>query len=232
MPPGSHWATCIAPTPQSQLDVDGHPVRGGLVPCGLPPRRMWGGARTTFLAPIRVGDQLTRRSRLSGRADKCGTSGALTLLELEHLYEAEDGPRIHECQTLIYLEAVGPVVSAGSLPEPADLRNSVTLDETFLFRFSALTWNAHRIHYDRSYAVGCEGHSGVVAQGTLIAALLLELCRRDGLRVTSLDHRARGPCFAGETAHLDLRRVAGGAELSAWASGGRLLATARAEGVR
>jgi 3-methylfumaryl-CoA hydratase len=201
LPPLGHWLCFLPDALRSQLDQDGHPKRGGFLPPVPLPRRMWAGSRVDFVAPIPLGVTLRRRSTIASVAEKQGRSGPMLFVTARHEVLVGDRVAIREEQDLVYREAPTP----GS-PPPAreaplvkpDWTDTLLPDATLLFRYSALTFNAHRIHYDLGYATAGEGHAGLVVQGPLAATLLLDraLRERPG-RINSFRFRAQRPLIAG-----------------------------------
>ncbi|HEX3675066.1 MAG TPA: MaoC family dehydratase N-terminal domain-containing protein [Rhizomicrobium sp.] len=200
VPPLGHWLYFLNRARQSEIDSDGHPKRGGFLPPIALPRRMWAGGRIAFVAPIQVGAAITRRSTIAGIEAKTGASGEMIFLTVHH--EVASGGRIaiREEQDVVFRgapsgEAAKPVAEK-PMPTPEHNRMLVP-DITQLFRFSALTFNAHRIHYDRDYARDVEGYPGLVVQGPYTAMLLMDLALRHGARPARFSFRARKPHFEG-----------------------------------
>ena len=180
-PPLAHWM-CFAPTArQSQLGPDGHASRGGFLPPIELPRRMWAGGRLQFHHALRVGDAITRHSRVARIDAKSGRSGALAFVTVQHEVHGPRGLAINEEHDIVYREAAQPGAS-GALPQRADtdetFSRAIVPDPVLLFRYSALTFNGHRIHYDRTYVTEVEGYPGLIVHGPLIATLLMDLLRR------------------------------------------------------
>lgn len=206
-----HWIF-FAPTART-LDIaaDGHPRRGGFLPDVPLPRRMWAGGRLRFLAPIRIGDALQRRSTIHDVRLKEGRSGALVFVTVRHELSVAGRPAIEEEQEIVYREAPrgDPAPPAGEPLEPQFSR-TITPDPVLLFRYSAVTFNAHRIHYDRDYAVGVEGYPGLVVQAPLTATLLMETLHEalpeTAAACRSLRFRALHPLFDGRAVTLNVHR--------------------------
>ncbi|WP_232332832.1 FAS1-like dehydratase domain-containing protein [Novosphingobium aquimarinum] len=206
---------------QSAIDVDGHPKRGGFLPPIPLPRRMWAGGRLEFLAPLRIGEKLERISTIAAIKQKTGATGQLMFVTVRHEISGGGGLAVIEEQDLVYREAETetsaakkPSPAASSSPEIPDVQRSVVPDPTMLQRFSALTFNAHRIHYDRAYARDVEHYGGLVVHGPLIATLLMDLwLREDGTRPASFSFRAQRPLLDTAPFDLCLQRKAGGAKL-------------------
>lgn len=181
----AHWLFFQPLARQRDLDADGHPRRGGFLPPVPLPRRMWAGGRLAFHHPLRVGDEVTRESRIIAVESKSGRSGPLAFVTVRHAISNARGVAISEEQDIVYRPA--PVAGSALPPAPAApgeaaFCREVTPGPTLLFRYSALTFNAHRIHYDREYATGVEGYPGLVVHGPLIATLLVDLLHRQGPR--------------------------------------------------
>lgn len=202
LPPLGHWLLAPARARQSDIDVDGHPRRGGtalLPPISLP-RRMWAGSHVTFLADIPVGAPIERRSTIESITDKQGSTGRLLFVTLAHEITSKGVTAIRERQDLVYREAAAPTAPAprtvDDLPDAA-ISRVVRLGPVALFRYSALTFNGHRIHYDRDYARDVEGYPGLVVHGPYAATLLLELYRtaHSGRRIRNFTFRSRSPLY-------------------------------------
>ncbi len=235
VPPLGHWLYFLPDTRQSAIGDDGHPRRdeGGLLPPVSLPRRMWARGRVEFLAPIAVGAKLTRVTTIAAIRAKRGASGDLLFVTLQHEIAADGDPAIREEQDLVYRAAAtastAPSTPPPAEPEPADAVRRVTADPVLLFRYSALTFNAHRIHYDRDYARDVEGYAGLVVHGPLIATLLIDHARREmpTLAPRNFNFRAEAPLIDGAPFDLCLTREGNGARLWARDAGGRT--TMRAE---
>ena len=235
VPPLGHWLYFLPDARQSAIGDDGHPRRDerGLLPPVPLPRRMWAGGRVEFLAPIAVGAALTRVTTIAAIRAKQGASGDLLFVTLQHDIAADGVPAIREEQDLVYRAAAtastAPSTPPPAEPEPADAVRRVTADPVLLFRYSALTFNAHRIHYDRDYARDVEGYAGLVVHGPLIATLLIDHARREmpTLAPRHFSFRAEAPLIDGAPFDLCLTREGSGARLWARDAGGRT--TMRAE---
>jgi len=178
LPPLWHWLYFLETSPQSQLAADGHAKRGNFLPPVLLPRRMWAGSRVEFLDKLHVGDTATRVSTIKSITSKQGRSGALVFVALSHEISTTRGIAIQELQDIVYREAAKTDFSnSPTQPAPASSGYSKTInpDSTFLFRYSALTFNGHRIHYDREFARDQEGYPGLVVHGPLLATLMIDL---------------------------------------------------------
>ena len=182
VPAGGHWLYSFVPVPrQSMLGPDGHPKRGGFLPPVPLPRRMWAGSTIEFRAPLRVGEPLQRRSTVAAVSAKDGRSGALVFVKVRHEIRNGRDMCLAEEQDIVYRDDPKPgdgAPPAKPAPSSHDFARTIQPDSTLLFRYSALTHNGHRIHYDRPYAIEVEGYPGLVVHGPLIATLLLDLLRR------------------------------------------------------
>ena len=222
MPPLAHWLYFLPHARQSEIDIDGHPRRGGFLPPVDLPRRMWAGGRLVFEAEIPVGARMARRSTIADVTAKTGSTGNMVFVTVHHEIVTEAGVVVREEQGIVYREAPKPNASsharaAQAVREPCEHSRRVTPDSTQLFRFSALTFNAHRIHYDRDYCRDVEGYPGLVVQGPFTAMLLMDhlLTSIPGARVRAFKFRAQSPLF--DTAPFELCLSGHGAEM--WAQG-------------
>jgi 3-methylfumaryl-CoA hydratase len=204
VPPLGHWLYHLPHVRQSDLGEDGHPRRGGFLPPIDLPRRMWAGSRIRFIAPLPIGATITRRSTILSVDDKTSAAGAMVLVTLRHIISVDGTTAIEEEQDLVYL-APRPAAAPRPIDRPAaDTEAGKVVDATMLFRFSALTFNAHRIHYDLPYAQSVEGYPALVVHGPLQAMLLIDhaLQHGAGRRVTDFAFRARSPLYAGQPIRL------------------------------
>lgn len=176
LPPLRHWLYFWAVAPQSGLGRDGHPALGGFLPPVGTARRMWAGSRIRFLAPLNIGDHAERQSTIVSVAPKRGRTGRLVFVTLRHEITGPQGLAIVDDHDIVYRDR-GDAAGRAGQPAPADAvhREEFAADPTLLFRYSALTFNGHRIHYDRDYATGVEGYAGLVVHGPLLATLLVDL---------------------------------------------------------
>jgi 3-methylfumaryl-CoA hydratase len=182
LPPLWHWLYFTPLTRQSELGEDGHAKRGGFLPPVPLPRRMWAGGRLDFLHPLRVGETVTRTSTIKDVSIKQGRSGALVFVCVRHDFSNAQGLALREEHDIVYRDAPLPSAPAPDpTPAPIDAQfnREIVPDPVLLFRYSALTFNGHRIHYDRSYVTGVEGYPGLIVHGPLIATLLMDLLRRN-----------------------------------------------------
>ena len=195
-----HWLYFLPSERQSAIGPDGHPQRGGFLPPVMLPRRMWAGGRFEFLAPLRIGDAVRRSSRIADISTKRGKTGPLVFVRVRHEIGSGDGVALTEEHDIVYREAPragAPVGAPPQAPAAEQFARTVTPDPVLLFRYSALTFNGHRIHYDHSYATEVEGYPGLVVHGPLIATLLVDLLRRErpDARLTAFEFRAVSPLF-------------------------------------
>lgn len=207
LPPPWHWLYFLPVVRQSEIGADGHATRGGFMPPVPLPRRMWAASRIEFREPLLVGDRIERRSTVVAVDSKSGRSGALVFVRVRHEIRRASGaaasePAIVEESDIVYREAARPGEAApeprAAPATPADgWERRIVPDPVLLFRFSALTFNGHRIHYDRPYATGVEGYPGLVVHGPLLATLLLDALRHEHpqARVARFEFRALRPTF-------------------------------------
>jgi len=191
-----HWLFFLDRHRASDLGPDGHARRGGLLPPVPLPRRMWAGSRFEFHHPLRVGDQMTRETRVVDIKEKQGRSGLLVFVVVRHELSNAEGLAIVEEHDIVYREH-GPAAPLQAAPADAAWERTIVADDVLLFRYSALTFNGHRIHYDRRYATEVEGYPGLVVHGPLIATLLMDLLRRNlpQANVAKFRFRAVSPLF-------------------------------------
>jgi 3-methylfumaryl-CoA hydratase len=199
LPPLWHWLYFLPLAARGQVGADGHPARGGFLPPIPLPRRMFAGGRLAVRHPLRVGSAIRRDSRIASVKQKDGGTGPLVFVTVRHEIHADGDVALIEEQDLVYRGSGSPAQPSAPLsPQPqATWRSTLVADEVLLFRYSALTFNAHRIHYDKPYATTVEGYPGLVVHGPLIATLLLELLRdaRPDARIREFSFRARRPLF-------------------------------------
>ena len=227
-----HWLYFQDAAAASSLAADGHPRRGGFLPPVAFPRRMWAGSRLRFTAPLKLGDEVQRRSTLAQVRHKAGRSGELIIVTVQHQVYRGDDLAIEEEQDLVYREQGSGNIESVSRPAPAAVQWSreIQPDSVLLFRYSALTFNSHRIHYDRGYATAEEGYASLVVQGPLTATLLLDLLHRElpGAGIAAFEFRALKPLFEGMPIHLQGRRDEQKVRLWALDASGALAMDARA----
>jgi 3-methylfumaryl-CoA hydratase len=193
-----HWLYFWDVRPPGGLGADGHPARGDFLPPIALPRRMWAGGRLEFHQPLALGQAVEKTSTILSVTRKEGRSGELIFVTVEHRLSTRTGLAIREEQDLVYRE---PASRAPELPHPAadpeaEWCDTVDPDPVLLFRYSALTMNGHRIHYDRPYATGKEGYPALVVHGPLQATLLIALAERQLSRpITRFEFRGQAPAF-------------------------------------
>jgi 3-methylfumaryl-CoA hydratase len=206
LPPLWHWLYFLPHARQSELAADGHPRRGGFLPPVPLPRRMWAGGRLAFHRPLYAGEEITRRSEIKSVEFKAGRSGQLVFVCVAHEISSAEGLAIYEEHDIVYREqpaaasAQPPQQKGISAPTEYDYSKQHLADPILLFRYSALTFNGHRIHYDRDYVTGQEGYPGLIVHGPLLATLLLELFRANqpDARLQEFEFRALSPVFDGQ----------------------------------
>ncbi len=235
MPQGIHFALC---TPEARTDClgeDGHPARDDSADSFLPPfpmpRRMWASSAIQFVAPLAIGATVARTSRVASISEKEGASGKLAFVNVEHETSVDGALAVRETQTLVYRDAaladapLSPPPARDGAFDPSEWQTTRTLtpDPRLLFRYSALTFNTHRIHYDAPYAEQVERYRGLVVHGPLTASLLLQLAASELGENTlrSFEFRGMSPAIAGEPLHLVMRQSEDGSELGAFADDGR-----------
>ena len=222
LPPLWHWLYFLPSYRESEVGPDGHARRGGFLPPVPLPRRMWAGSRCEWRQPLRIGDTVTRLSRIASVTAKRGASGELVFVLVRHEYSTAAGPALTEEHDIVYrgLSPAGAASPAEDAPSDAPWRRRIVPDDVLLFRYSALTFNSHRIHYDRRYVTEVEGYPGLVVHGPLLATLLVDLLRRNGVGETlrRFEFRARRPLF--DTAPFDIcGRPADDGTVALWAQG-------------
>ncbi len=222
LPP--HWASLYFPeiAPQSQLGPDGHPRKGDFLPPVPLPRRMFAGRRVRFAGgALRLGATATRRSDILGVTEKAGRSGPMVFVTIRHTVRCAGADVLVEEQDVVYREAAAanPVTTPAPAPAADAWAESVTPDAVMLFRYSAITFNGHRIHYDADYARGAEGYPALVMNGGLTTLLLLQAALRHGggRALAGFEARAVRPLFAGRAIMLGAA-AADGARQAVWAA--------------
>ncbi len=216
-----HWLYFLPLHRQSLIGADGHPMRGGFLPPVPLPRRMWAGSQLRFEAPLHVGQPVSRTSRIGDVRLKEGRTGPLVFVQVHHEIVSGDQICIRETHDIVYRDMPAPgEAPAACKPAPvdADWSREIVPDDVLLFRYSALTFNGHRIHYDRRYVTGVEGYPGLVVHGPLIATLLLDLLARNlpDARVLAFSFKAMKPIF--DIAPFQVRgRLEGGHTVHLWA---------------
>ena len=242
MPQGIHFCLCTPDAPTGALAKDGHPERDDSTDSFLPPvplpRRMWAASAIRFHTSMATGADVQRTSRIASVTPKSGRTGDMVFVDVAHDTFADGELAVSETQTLVYREAA-PADAPLSPPEPGEAQfdpsawdtcRTLTPDSRLLFRYSALTFNSHRIHYDLPYAQGEERYRGLVVHGPLTASLLLQLAagQLGDNRLTRFAFRGVSPAIAGEPLHLVMRTSDDGYELAAFAPDGRQVTKASA----
>lgn len=231
-----HWMFFWAVSPASGIGPDGHPRRGGFLPPVELPRRMWAGGRLTFHAPLPVASDVTRVSTIKDVTAKSGSSGRLAFVTVAHEISANGILAVREEHDIVYRDNPQPgAAPAAPKAAPTDAQWSRTLhpDPVLLFRYSALTFNGHRIHYDRSYVTEVEGYPGLIVHGPMIATLLMDLLRRElpGREVREFSFRAVSPVFDIDAFSVNGKLNADGKTVQLWAANARGELAMQAEAV-
>lgn len=242
VPQGYHFCLCLPEARSDALGEDGHPLRDNdpdnIYPPFPLPRRMWAGSAIEFLRPLNFPDTVERESEIASVSVKEGRSGTLAFTDISHSLWAGGKEAIRETQTLVYRDAADPEAPL-TPPPPGDAHfdssewsthRTITPDPRLLFRYSALTFNTHRIHYDAPYARDVERYRGLVVHGPLTASLLLQMAgeRFGENRLASFAFRGVSPAIAGEPLHLVMRGEGEAIELGAFAADGRQVTKASA----
>jgi 3-methylfumaryl-CoA hydratase len=215
LPPCWHWAYFITPTLQRDISADGHPQKGGFLPPIELPRRMFAGARIGFHQPVRVGERYRKISRVTSIESKEGRSGKLAFVKVKSsILNASGETAIEEEQDIVYrgLRTASGQAAASSATA-WDWQRNFTADTILLFRYSSVTFNAHRIHYDFPYATIEEGYRDLVVHGTLLATLMVEELKREraGAEIQHFRFTGKKPVFAVETFQIAGKITANGA---------------------
>ncbi|HEY7611012.1 MAG TPA: MaoC family dehydratase N-terminal domain-containing protein [Alphaproteobacteria bacterium] len=234
LPPVWHWLYFLEAVPMRGVGPDGHAARGEFLPPVPLPRRMYAGGRFEFRAPIRIGETISRTSEIVDVALKQGRTGALAFCTVRHTIANGAGPCVVEHHDIVYRGAPVPgEAPAPAQPPPAgaEFGRTIAPDPVLLFRFSALTFNGHRIHYDHPYVTKIEGYPGLIVHGPLLAILLLDLVRRERprARMSAFSFRAFRPVF--DTGPFRIAGKGTGDGLLLWAedNGGALAMRAEAK---
>jgi 3-methylfumaryl-CoA hydratase len=219
-----HWLYFLPLYRQSEIGPDGHAKRGGFLPPVPLPRRMWAGSQFQFHRPLRIGDALTRTSTIDDVTEKSGRTGPLVFVKVRHEIrrQGEAEVALTEFHDIVYREApskddVAPPPKAA--PAASEWERKWIPDDVLLFRYSALTFNGHRIHYDRRYVTEVEGYPGLIVHGPMIATLLLDLLRHElpEAEIASYEFRAVRPVFDINHFFVCGQRQAGGKTCRLWA---------------
>ncbi|HEX7891431.1 MAG TPA: MaoC family dehydratase N-terminal domain-containing protein [Ramlibacter sp.] len=222
LPPLWHWLYFLPGHRQGEIGVDGHAKRGGFLPPVPLPRRMWAGGRLQWHAPLRVGDEVERKSTIASVTHKAGRTGDLVFVLVRHEVSNAQGVALTEEHDIVYRAAAqpgDPVPAPQPAPGDAAWSREIVPDDVLLFRYSALTFNGHRIHYDRKYVTEVEGYPGLIVHGPLIATLLVDLARRQtsGAKLASFSFRAVRPTFDLHPFRVNGQPAADGRSAQLWA---------------
>ncbi len=226
LPPLWHWVYFWSTAPASGVGADGHAKRGGFLPPVPLPRRMWAGSRLNFVAPLPVGAIAEKSSKILDVSMKEGATGPLVFVTVEHRVSSGDTTCIIEEHDIVYRDqaaAGAPAPKGKPAPTDAQWTRIIDPDPVLLFRYSALTFNGHRIHYDRSYVTGVEGYPGLIVHGPLIATLLMDLLRRElpQRAVAAFSFRAVSPLFDIDSFSVSGKLADDGRSVSLWATNAR-----------
>ncbi len=220
LPPLWHFISHLPEASTADLDVDGHPKRGGFLPPVALPRRMWAGGRFRFNGDLHLGEEVTKRSTIANVEMKQGRTGSLCFVTVHHDLMVGDDVRISEEQDLVYKQDAAPGTPAPTpkpAPDNAEFSQTISPSEALLFRYSALTFNSHRIHYDRQYAQEVEGYPSLVFHGPLTATLLAGLAvQESGKKLATFSFRGMAPLF--EDRPFTISGAADGDNLELWAA--------------
>jgi 3-methylfumaryl-CoA hydratase len=226
LPPLWHWLYFLPTVPSNEISADGHPKRGGFLPDTGLPRRMWAGGRLTFPGALRPGQRAVRKSTITNVVEKTGRTGRLLFVTVLHSVRSEGKLLIEEEQDIVYRDqpATGEVkVAMTEAPRNEAIKETVALDTVTLFRYSALTFNSHRVHYDMPYTTAEEGYPGLLVHGPLIATLLTEFLGRvaGADAIERFEFKAVSPTFAHESIDLCLLPAADANAVQLWARNAR-----------
>ncbi len=221
LPPLWHWMGWTPEAAMAELGPDGHPARGGFLPPVPLERRMWAGGRLRFLAPLRIGEPLYRRSEILKVSEKTGTTGRMVFVTVRHDVHGAAGLAVEEEQDIVFIAMPERFTPPPPVSAPAsEWSEPVVMDEVRLFRYSALTFNAHRIHFDLPYATGVEKYPGLVVHGPMQAMLLMEAARARRGGAVPAGYRFRGvrPLF-----HFDALTLQGTGDAATTVNGDGLV---------
>ncbi|WP_442596243.1 FAS1-like dehydratase domain-containing protein [Parapusillimonas sp. JC17] len=213
-----HWALFVNGVPYGEIGEDGHPRRGGFLPPADDRNRMWAGGRLEFLTPLRVGIRASRESSIAAIKEKDGRSGKLLFVTVKHEYFQQDMLCISEEQDIVYREPAPPKLQ-GTVPAPeAQWSELVHPEPVMLFRYSAVTFNGHRIHYDQDYAMHKEGYPGLVVHGPMIATLQCQAFTRahPEKQVAAFSYRGLRPLISPKDFRVE-GALTGAGSASLWA---------------
>ena len=232
IPQGLHWCLCLPDAPTAELGTDGHPKKGGFLPPIPLPRRMWASSSVSFDQPLQLGNEISRVSTIASIEEKSGKSGDLVFVAIDHETHVGDRIAVRERQNIVYREPASapakPAARGAADASKWDWQQTILPSETLLFRYSALTFNSHRIHYDRPYAVEEEGYAGLVVQGPLMATLLLNLAaaKLGANKLSRFSFRGQSPAIVSQAIDLVGRQQGENITLAALGDDGREIMTA------
>jgi 3-methylfumaryl-CoA hydratase len=236
VPPLWHWLAFLPRNPEREMGTDGHPKVNPLFDSDQYPRRMFAGARISFVSSARIGEEMRRESRVLSIIEKSGRTGRLLFVTIEHRIESSRGLLLVEQQDIVYrspspLEYSSEIAGDIDSGDPWSWRANLSTDPVSLFRFSAVTYNAHRIHYDRPFATQIEGYPGLVVAGPYQAIGLAELCRSNApqTEMESFSFRAQRPVFDGPPVKLRAKVDDGVVDLAAYDSSNHVTVSATAQ---
>jgi len=214
----THWCLGQPVFPMAELGPDGHPARGGFLPPVPLPRRMWAGGELEILEALRVGDEVTRSSRISDVTMKTGSTGVLCFVSVDHTITTPRGIAIRERQDIVYRDVSAAPSAPAKPPGPppvAQHREAHMADSVLLFRYSALTFNGHRIHYDRDYVTKVEGYPGLIFHGPMQAAFMVEFGAKlnGGQPPKKFSYRGVQPLFEGSEFSINANKTDAGMDL-------------------
>lgn len=219
LPPLWHWAYFQTPDNEEELGPDGHAARGGFLPPADDRNRMWAGGDVEFLEPLRIDEEATRKTTITDIREKTGRTGSLLFVTLLHELSQGGTPNIREQQNLVYRVPAPPKLKGDEAAPPADWEETFRPSETMLFRYSAVTFNSHRIHYDHPYVTKTEGYPGLVVHGPLLATLMCQVFANANprARLARLTYRGVRPLIAPEPFQVG-GRVTGDGQAELWAA--------------
>ncbi len=223
VPPAWHWMWFTATDARDALNPDGLAGKAGFLPPVPLPRRMWAGSRLTVHAPLKVGQAIRKRAEITDIAERQGKTGKLIFVSQRYSIFAGNTLAIEEDFDSVFREEAAPgapVQQPPDAPEGAVWTREIDPDPVLLFRYSAVTFNGHRIHYDQPYATNIEGYPGLVVHGPLTATLLMELARdsNPGKRIAAYSFRAVSPLYAPAKFTVNGKHGADGKSVQMWAA--------------
>ena len=231
-----HWCLGLPDSPMSELGEDGHPKKGGFLPPVELPRRMWASSKVEFIRALPIGASIKRNSSIASVTEKSGKTGALVFVGVDHETEVEGEVAIREQQTIVYRKATQTAAplpaNNAEQPQGWQIVEQLVPNAQLLFRYSALTFNSHRIHYDLPYAQSQELYPGLIVHGPLMATLVLQLAAKHG-DVAKFSFRGMSPAYCDQslylTANFDQSAEPSSAELATIGGDGRTCLSAQLE---